>query len=104
MDLKTRLMRFLMNRLSQDDLLRVTGEMLDERLRKLSQEERTAFLQQMVEANMERALAGLERSQRAQLMNDLLPLIARHFPLEDVDILGAFADFEDLQALGKEES
>jgi len=32
--------------------------------------------------------------ERAMLMNSLLPAIARYFLLDDVDILGAFANFE----------
>ncbi|MGC9522479.1 MAG: hypothetical protein ACP5HG_11440, partial [Anaerolineae bacterium] len=35
------------------------------------------------------------RAQRGRLMNRLLPLLARHFPLEDVDILRAFGGLEE---------
>jgi hypothetical protein len=49
------------------------------------------FLQRLVEENPEWALADLDRSQRAQLTNRLLPVVACHFPLEGVGILGAFA-------------
>ncbi|MEA3407397.1 MAG: hypothetical protein U9R48_04865 [Chloroflexota bacterium] len=38
--------------------------------------------------------------QRAQLMNGLLLMVASHFPLEEVDILGAFASFEGPELLG----
>jgi len=31
------------------------------------------------------------------LKTQLLPLVARHFPLDEMDILGAFADFETPQ-------
>ncbi len=93
MNLKARLARMFVGSLSQDDLLQTAGEMLDERLSQMPVEERVVFLGRLVEENLEWTLADLDRSQRAQLMNNLLPLIARHFPLQDVDILGAFADF-----------
>ena len=38
------------------------------------------------------SLKGLEREERAQLMNALLPRILQEFPLEDLDILGMFSD------------
>lgn len=92
MNLKARLAWMFVGSLSQDDLLQMTGEVLDERLSQMPVEERVVFLGRLVEENLEWTLADLDRSQRAQLMNNLLPL-ARHFPLQDVDILGAFADF-----------
>ena len=93
MNLKARLAWMFVGSLSQDDLLQMAGEVLGKRLSQMPVEERAAFLQRLVDENLEWALVGLGRSQRAQLMNNLLPLIARHFPLQDVDILGAFADF-----------
>jgi len=100
MELKARLARMLVGGLSQDDLLRIAGEILDERLSKMSADEQLAFLQRLVEENLEWALANLDRPQRAQLMNRLLPLVARHFPLEEFDILGAFAGFEGPEPTG----
>jgi len=93
MNLKASLARLFVGSLSQDDLLQTAGEVLDERLSQLPAEERVVFLGRLVEENLEWTLADLDRSQRAQLMNNLLPLIAHHFPLQDVDILGAFADY-----------
>ena len=49
------------------------------------------------------ALALDGRGERAALMNGLLPVIARHFPLQDVDILGAFGDVESPQQPDEEE-
>jgi hypothetical protein len=102
MSLKTRLARMFVGSLSQDDLLRIAGDLLDERLSGMSGEEQAAFLQQFVEENLEWTLADLDRAQRAQLMNRLLPLVARHFPLEEVDILEAFASFEGPESPGWE--
>lgn len=97
MSLKTCLARMFVGGLSQDDMLRIASDLLDERLSRMSGEEQVAFLQRLVEENLEWALADLGRSQRSQLMNHLLPVVARHFPLDEVDILGAFADFESPQ-------
>ena len=100
MELKIRLARIFVRGLSQDDLLRIASEMLDERLSRMSGEEQLAFLRWLVEDNLEWALADLDRPQRAQLMNRLLPLVARHFPLDDVDVLGAFADIKGPESPG----
>ncbi|MGC9336203.1 MAG: hypothetical protein ACP5JJ_18830 [Anaerolineae bacterium] len=61
-----------------------------------------ASLQRVVEENLEWALADLDRSRRVQLMNRLLPLLTRHFPLEEVSILRTSADLEGPQTGGRE--
>jgi len=99
MKLGTRLAQVFVGGLPQDDLFRIASKALDEQLSKMSGDERVALLQRLVEENLEWALAGMDRSQRARLMNSLLPVIARHFPLEELDILGAFAGFETPQIL-----
>lgn len=95
--LKTYLARQFIHRLSPQDVLTLTGEAAQEWMDHLPMEERAAFLGRLVEENLSAALQGLGREERATLMNSLLPAIARHFPLDDVDILGAFADFESPQ-------
>ena len=104
MELKICLARIFVGGLSQDDLLLIASEILDERLSRMSGEEQLAFLQRLVKDNLEWTLADLDRPQRAQLMNHLLPVVARHFPLEDVDILGTFGDVESSQQPDWEES
>jgi len=96
MNKKIRLVLMLSKGLSRDDLTQIGAEIVDEQLNRMSQGERVVFLREMFEEHMAKALAGLDSPHRAQLMNALLPLVARHFPLEEVDILGAFADSEDL--------
>jgi hypothetical protein len=103
MSLKTQLARQFVRRLSPQDVLDLAGEAAREWMARLPVEERAAFLGRLVEENLSAALQGLGREERATLMNSLLPAIARHFPLDDVDILGAFADFESrptLSAMG----
>ena len=97
MSLKTQLARQFIRRLSPQDVLNLTGEAAQEWMDHLPMEERAAFLGRLVEENLSAVLQGLGREERAALMNNLLPLVARHFPLDDVDILGAFADFESPQ-------
>jgi len=92
--LKARMARMFVSSLSQDDLLRIAGDLFAKWASRMSGEEQLAFLQRLVEENLEYVLADLDSRQRARLMNTLLPLIARHFPLDDVDILEAFAGFE----------
>ncbi|MCD6285827.1 MAG: hypothetical protein J7M39_07945 [Anaerolineae bacterium] len=97
------LLRQLLSRLSPQAVLDLTGKAGREWIRRLPVEERAAFLIQLIEANLSTALEGLGREERAALMNGLLPVIARHFPLEDVDILGAFGDVESPQQPDEEE-
>ncbi len=97
MSLKTQLVRQFVRRLSPQDMLDLAGEAVREWMARMPVEERAAFLSRLVEENLSAALQGLGREERATLMNNLLPLLARHFPLEDIDILGAFADFKGPQ-------
>jgi len=97
MSLKTQLARQFIRRLSPQDVLDLAGEAAQEWMARLPVEERAVFLSRLVEENLNAALQGLGREERAALMNSLLPLVARHFPLDEVDILGAFADFESPQ-------
>jgi hypothetical protein len=50
------------------------------------------FFPRVVEEHISSLRAGLGREERARLMNGLLPLLAREFPLADLDILGAFSE------------
>jgi len=69
---------------------------------RLPVEERAAFLSRLVKKNLSATLERLGQKKRAALMNNLLPPIARHFPLEDVDILGAFAGLDGPRSPGWE--
>ena len=103
MNLKAALARQFVRRLSPQDALDLAGEAMREWIARLPVEERVAFLNRLVEQYLGMALQGLARQERATLMNDLLPVIARHLPLNDLDILGAFADFGSGQASDEEE-
>jgi len=101
---KIPLVRQLLGHLSPQAMLDLTGKAGREWIRRLPVEERTAFLSRLIEENLSAALVGLGREERAALMNGLVPVIARHFPLEDVDIVGAFGDVESPQQPDWEES
>jgi len=97
MSLKTSMVRQFIRRLSPQDILDLTREAVREWAARMPAEERAAFLSRLVEENLGAALQGLGREERVALMNGMLPVVARYFPLEDVDILGAFADFSSPQ-------
>jgi len=91
MDTKHRVARLLVSRLSREEVVEIAGEILADWLAEMSGEEKVAFLQKLVEDNLGLVLKGLSREEKAQLMNALLPLMARELPLMDIDILGAFS-------------
>ena len=87
---KHRLARRLLARLSRQETLSLAGDALAGWLEDLSAEEKVEFIQSLVEEGLRAALAGLSPQERGQLMNGLLPTVAREFPLAELDILGAF--------------
>ena len=64
---------------------------MGEALNRLPRGDRISFLREMPEASVGPALNDLAREERARLMNALLPLAAREFPLADLDLLTAFS-------------
>jgi len=90
MDWKHSLARLLARRLAPHDLVAVAGEVLLEALERLPRAERMTFLRDMVTASIGPLLRNLGREERAELMNSLLPLVVREFPLADLDLLAAF--------------
>jgi hypothetical protein len=59
--------------------------------KRIPQEQRLDFLKGVAQQNLGSFLVDLNREERAALMNALLPLAAREFPLDDLDILTAFS-------------
>ncbi|HHE71937.1 MAG TPA: hypothetical protein ENL34_06640 [Chloroflexi bacterium] len=89
--LKSRMIRQVLRGLSSEEALNLAAEFGREWITRLSPQERAAFLSRLVEENLNAALEGLDREQRALLMNQLLPVLMRHFPLADLDFLGALS-------------
>jgi hypothetical protein len=53
---------------------------------RLDKEEKMAFIQNFVEETLDKMLKGLEREERAQLMNALLPRVLKEFPRQDLNL------------------
>jgi L-fucose isomerase-like protein len=53
-------------------------------------EKRVDFLKNVAEKHLATLLDDLSREERASLMNTLLPMVSREFPLYDLDLLTAF--------------
>lgn len=58
---------------------------------KIPLDQRVNFLTSAVAEHLGTLSAGLSRRERVALMNSLLPIVAREFPLSEVDFLSAFA-------------
>ena len=88
--LEKRMARLLARWLSPSELGDIAGETLPGVLARVPEEQRIPFLLDLVQRLLSPMLSGLERQQRAQLMNQLLPLVAQEFPLSELDFLSAF--------------
>lgn len=104
MSWKSRLAQTFLRFLSPHDFQEVAGSATVQMVSRMKQEEKLAFFRCFVEENLGTLLAGVERADRAALMNALLPTLAREFPLTDLDILGAFSPAGDFWAEGDEEA
>jgi hypothetical protein len=56
----------------------------------IPRKKRVDFLKSVAEKHLATFLADLSREERASLMNSLLPLVVREFPVADLDFLTAF--------------
>ena len=104
MSWKSRLAQTFLRFLSPRDFRAVAGPATVQMAGRMEQEEKLAFFRRFVEEHLGTLLAGLERAERASLMNALLPTLAQEFPLADLDILGAFSATGDPWAEGDEEA
>ena len=60
-------------------------------LKKLPPHQRVDFYKNVSQKHLGELLVDLSREDRAALMNGLMPLFAREFPLDQLDLLAAFA-------------
>jgi len=88
---KTRVAGAFIGELSADELWELNEKAVQHTLTQLTPAERLVYLRRLVEGYLGEVLAGLGREERAKLMNGLLPLLAQEFPLDELDILGAFS-------------
>ncbi len=88
--MKRLLIRLLVRRLSARELAEIGGDLLPGALERLPRADRVPFLRDLAQQHLAEILQGLERSERAELMNTLLPLVAHEFPLSELNLLDAF--------------
>lgn len=83
--------RILVRRLPPQGLIDLAVEVWPQAWERIPREQRVDFLKSVAEKHLGAILEDLSREERAALMNALLPLAAREFPLADLDFLTAFS-------------
>ena len=81
----------LTRRLPPQDLVDLAVEVWPHIWEQIPPEQRVTFLAEATTSSLGTLVAGLSRQERALLLNALLPIIAREFPLTEADFLAAFA-------------
>lgn len=83
--------RILARQLVPQELVDLAVEVWPHAWKRIPQDQRVDFLKSAAQEHLGAFLGDLTREERAALMNDLLPLAARKFPLTDLDFLHAFS-------------
>ena len=83
--------RILVRRLLPQGLIDLAVEVWPQVWERIPREQRVDLLKSVAEKHLGAILEDLSREERAALMNALLPLAAREFPLADLDFLTAFS-------------
>jgi len=97
---KQRLLRLLALSMAPQDLANMVGEFLPSILEEMSDAARIDFLRHLSETVLPPTMAVIDRENRTSLMNALVPLAVREFPLVELDLLTALeksapqADYE----------
>jgi hypothetical protein len=86
---KTVLARRLLKNTAPEEMMGIVDLFLPSMVGALSKTQLKAFLRLLFEKYLGFLLRGMRREERAQLLSDLLPVIAREFPLQDIDIENA---------------
>jgi hypothetical protein len=95
----------LARRLSPQELVDLAVEVWPHVWEQIPPEQRVPFLTEAATNNLGIFMMGLSRHERIALLNALLPISAREFPLAEADFLTAFASPGDRyapQALSEE--
>ncbi|NMC78847.1 MAG: hypothetical protein GYA59_05765 [Chloroflexi bacterium] len=82
--------RIVAGRLSPQELVDLAVEAWPQIRERIPSEQRVDFLKSALKEHLGTFLEDLNRAERADLMNALLPLAAHEFPLTDLDFLAAF--------------
>lgn len=78
-------------RFSPQELLDLAVNLWPQVWQKVPPDQRVKFLTSAAARHLGALTAGLSRQERIALMNALLPIVAREFPLSEIDFLSAFA-------------
>lgn len=81
----------LARRFSPQELLALVVKVWPQVWQKVPPDQRVNFLTSAAARHLGVLTAGLSRKERTALMNALLPIVAREFPLSEIDFLSAFA-------------
>ncbi len=92
------LVRILSRRLSPHDLVDLAVEVWPNVWEQIPPEKRVTFLADAGTSHLGIFMMDLNRQERAALLNAMLPIIAREFPLAELDFLSAFASPGDSYA------
>jgi Mg/Co/Ni transporter MgtE len=87
---KTSIFTTYLRNASPEELRSTLDEVLPVVIDVLPAEERVAFFKFLVEEHLDALLQGVSRQQRATLINELLPHLAREFPLDEIDLLSLY--------------
>jgi len=83
--------RILARQMAPQELVDLAVDVWPHAWKRIPQDQRVDFLNNAAEVHLGTFLGDLTREERAALMNALLPLAAREFPLTDLDFLSAFS-------------
>jgi hypothetical protein len=86
---KTLLARRLLKNTAPEEMIGIVDLFLPSMVGALSRRQLQAFLKLLFDKYMGFILQGMHREERAKLLKDLMPVIAREFPLQDVDLENA---------------
>ncbi len=78
-------------RFSPQELLGMAVKVWPQVWQKVLPDQRVKFLTSAAARHLGVLTAGMNRQERTALMNALLPIAAREFPLSEIDFLSAFA-------------
>lgn len=85
-------LKFLVGLIPYEQYPTIARELCPSIMERIPRSKKSAFLINLCDASLDQALAGISHSERAALMNSLLPLAAREFPLAEINFLAAFPD------------
>ncbi len=82
--------KLITRRYPPEDIARLAVQVWPSVEKRVPNEQLSAFYKSIIEEHLGTILAGLDRQQRADLMNSLLPLAIKEFPLTDLDFSKTF--------------